>query len=141
MSRGVLGESGEKQLKIFLFSGGLKRHPAPPFFFSSFLARAKLFERCVALVVVAKGPTVVGGARRVERIFERAKRVTEREKVRARRSSSEGGVCAYARKGIEREKKGTGGKGGREIVTKQNDHDGRVQRDANTAHAFAAEYF
>lgn len=33
VSRGVLGESGEKQLKIFLFSGGLKRHPAPPFFF------------------------------------------------------------------------------------------------------------
>lgn len=36
----------------------------------------------------------------------------------------------------EREREKTGEKE-REIVTKQNDHDGRVQRDANTAHAFA----
>lgn len=35
----------------------------------------------------------------------------------------------------EREREKTGEKE-REIVTKQNDHDGRVQR-ANTAHAFA----
>ena len=35
----------------------------------------------------------------------------------------------------ERERKKTGKK--EREIEKQNDHDGRVQRDANTAHAFA----
>ena len=62
--------------------------------------------------------------------------ILEREKVRAR--SSEGERVREREKDREREREKTGEKE-REIVTKQNDHDGRVQR-ANTAHAFA-EYF
>ena len=47
-------------------------------------------------------------------------------------------MCVRAKR-IERERereRKNGEKGEREIE-KQNDHDGRVQRDANTAHAFA----
>jgi hypothetical protein len=61
--------------------------------------------------------------------------ILEREKVRAR-GAAKGSVCVRAKR-IEREReREKTGKKEREIE-KQNDHDGRVQRDANTAHAFA----